>query len=199
MANKIISPQLLYNFSRFLENRVLNIEDTRFIDPIDPTEIDHTCFIEVLFCEANDSTSVPDFGYEYPHYRYKFRSISSRLSWDKTCRDRSIVYPSTTQYYVCDGQNCRTNLFQLTQDDLTLINKLLQYKRTGSTDISSIVYNNLTTKLSKLIYIYLDFKLTGDYSKYNNTDLISDSTSVLTNMFECYVVEEMFKEVSGTS
>lgn len=195
---KKVSSQLLYAFSEFLERELLKIYQLDRVDGIDSSEIDRTCFTEVLFCEAiTDSTSSSP--YQYTSFRYKFRTLDDKYSWDSAIRRRSRVYNSTTRYYKCDrNDNSVINIFHLKSDDLLLIRKILEYKQTGTTDISGIVFNNLTTNLSKLIYLYLDLKLNNNYSLYNNNVLISDATSILECMFEYYLIQEMFRQVSGT-
>lgn len=194
---KKVSSQLMYAFSKFLEREVLQIYDINRVDGINPDEIDRTNFIEVLFCEAiTDSTAAEP--YEYSSFRYKFRIIDDPYLFDSFTRRRSRVYNSTTRYYKCDNdENSVINIFRLKSDDLLLIRKLLEYKQTGSTDISGIVFNNLTTNLSKLIYLYLDLKINNDYSLYDNNILISDATSILENAFEAYLIQEMFRQISG--
>jgi hypothetical protein len=195
--SKKVSAQLLYSFSKFLEREILQIYEVNRVDGISTSELDLTCFVEVLFCEAiTDSTSSEP--YEYPGFRYKFRTIDDPYLWDGFTRRRSRVYNSTTRYYKCDkDKKSIVNIFRLKSDDLLLIRKLLEYKQTGSTDISGIIYGNLTTNLSKLIYLYLDLKVNNDYSLYNNNILISDATSILESMFEYYLIQEMFRQVSG--
>lgn len=200
MANKNLSPQLLYAFSNYLFRKDLNIDDVRGTDGISSEDVDLTTFLEVMFCEALDSTAGNTSEiYPYSSFRYLFRELTTKDSWDITCRTKGSVYPSTVKYYVCDNNEDSTNnLFNLEADDLTLLRKLLEYKTTGTTDISGIVYSNLTTKLSKLIYIYLDAMLNSSYTYYDTSSLVSDSTSLVECMFESYVINEIFEKVSSS-
>jgi hypothetical protein len=164
------------------------------VEGINSNDVDHTNFIEVLFCEAISDSTSGDI-YPYPIFNYKFRKIDDPYSWDSLTRRRSRVYPSTTTYYICDKE-ATNNIFSLTSQDLNLITKLLQFKQTGSTIIDDMVYEDLTSNLSKLIYLYLDFKINNDYSLYNNSNILADSSSLLENIFEYYLIQEIFKKVS---
>ena len=99
------------------------------------------------------------------------------------------------------------NFFCLKTDDFTMLNKLLQYRQdSSSTTIVDIVYSDLETCLSRLIYIYLDLKLNENYSLYDNLELISGPECCeecgccnlcLLYPYETYVGEEIFKFISG--
>ena len=63
--------------------------------------------------------------------------------------------------------------------------------------LSCVIYTNLTTNLSKLIYIYLKFKLTNDYTLFDNTIPLSDDNNVLENFYESFIVDTIFTYLSS--
>ena len=80
-----------------------------------------------------------------------------------------------------------------------MLDLLLTY-RTDSTaviNLSSIIYENLSTPLSKLIYIYLNFKINNDYTEFDNSIPLSSSVQVLENFYESYLVDTIFKHISS--
>ena len=119
----------------------------------------------------------------------------------------SCFIRSTSLVQTCDNGSCyptdstsvfTLNFFDLKFDDFRLLNELLIY-RTDSTaaSIADIVYSDLTTNLSKLIYIYLDLKLNENYFLYDDLTLISSSDNPLESTYECYVADEIFKFISN--
>lgn len=111
------------------------------------------------------------------------------------------------------------NKFLLQQDDFTLLDSLLRYRQDStsltiidttstivanldSTGVLIVNYDNLSTSLSKLIYLFLKLKIYGDISRYNNLIIVSRSDTnpspiVLENMYELFLIDEYFKTVSN--
>ena len=120
----------------------------------------------------------------------------------------SKLHPKMKPYV--SGIKNNVNIFDLKDDDLDMLDILLQY-RTDSTSVymidstsisvisSTIVidYNNLSTTLSKLIFIYLKFKISHDFSFFDSTALFSRSGSVLENFYESFVADTIFIYLSG--
>ncbi len=171
-----------------------------------PTYIDDTLpvrsFIEMLFNE----------NYSYDDYLYLYEGIVCSGNWPTAIRDRLRVY-EFSQYYVLNLNETGENIFNLVAADLQMLDILLAY-RTDATSVIMIdttadtifripdatadiriVFDSLTN-LSKLIFIYLDFKINQNYSRYNNTSSIASSLSLLENCYEAYIIEEIFKGVS---
>ena len=71
---------------------------------------------------------------------------------------------------------------------------------TGVTQITGsqieVNYDALSTCLSKLIYHYLNLKINGSYSAFDNQTLISCPQDVLASCYEAYVIEEVFQHIS---
>ena len=55
---------------------------------------------------------------------------------------------------------------------------------------------SLSTELSKLIYLYLDLKVNGNFLNYNNTSLISTG-GMLESCYESYLIDEYYKCMSS--
>lgn len=79
-----------------------------------------------------------------------------------------------------------------------MLDKLLEY-RLDSTSVSivGIDYDTLSTSLSKLIYIFLDLRINQSYTHYNTPDLISSPGQVLENLYEAFIIEQIFDYVSA--
>lgn len=191
-SSTILIPELQEYFSRFVVESSLNRSGTFFPSSInlDLIYVENKSFITMLFEDE----------FNYHNYRYLYRKIDPLTSPDGTIRTRMGVFPFSGQCYVCDSDStayCSINFFNLQDDDFKLLDKLLQYRHDStSVVISDIVYNDLTTVLSKLIYIYLDLKINHSREKYDNTQILSGATQVLETTYEFYVIEEMFKYVS---
>lgn len=200
VSAKVI-PELQHWFYDFVINSIVN----KYVVPA-PVDIAVAwmpvgSFIEMLFNEDyNEST-----------YEYRFKGGTSNSGWPEVVRTRSMIYGAAADYLQLDPTG--DNVFLLQQDDFTLLDTLLAYRQdsTGVTIIDStgtavfdvisgtltVNYNILSTDLSKLIYLYLKLKIYGDYSRYNNLATISDTTSVLNNMFELVLIDEYFNTVSN--
>jgi len=158
-------------------------------------------FVEMLFNE----------NYSENAYEYRYKGGTSNAGWPEVVRTRSMVYGAAADYLQLDPTG--DNVFLLQQDDFTLLDALLAYRQdsTGVTiiDSTSVVavfdsttgvlvvnYDSLTTNLSQLIYLYLKLKIYGDYSRYDNLEVVSGTTLVLENMFELLLIDEYFDTVS---
>lgn len=186
-------------FSRFVVDSTIN----KYEIP-KPVDIDliyyniRKTFIELLF---NDN-------YSYTEYFYKFNLDTNKYAWPDPVKTRLLIYPTSAKFYKISDED-GTNIFNLQHDDLILLNALLQYRidSTSVTIIDSIIidfvgnvlyatYSALSTNLSKLIFLYLDLKINNNYSNYDDTDLVSSSTSVLENQYEAYVLDEFYKYIT---
>jgi len=61
--------------------------------------------------------------------------------------------------------------------------------------VLKVRYDILGTKLSKLIYLYLDLKIYNNYSHYDN-NLIVSSGRLLESCYEVYVLDQIYKIIS---
>jgi len=146
-------------------------------------------FIDVLFRDD----------YEPDYYRYLYRRVLDKSTWPPIVLTRLMLDPENAQYFRCDGDDVNLhnyNLYSLQNDDLLLLNYLLEYRNTKNTNHRDTIYNNLSSNLSRMIYIYLDVKLYDDNSKYPADISMSAQGDILENCFEVYLVENIFNQIS---
>lgn len=201
LASTNLVPELQYWFNYFVINSEVNKNQIPIPTTLDDVYLPQKSFIELLFNE----------NYEYDEYKYYYEQDTNKYGWPYIVKTRMGVYPSSAKYYTLSDSTA-TNLFDLQEHDVTLLNALLAY-RADSTAVSIITdstavafinnilyssYNNLETNLSKLIFLYLDLKINENYSNYNNENLVSEG-SLLESLYETYVLDEMFKLVSNKS
>jgi len=210
LSSTILVPELQYWVNRTIVNGSLNKYGIPAAVELNSIVLPHRSFIELLF---NDS-------YSHTSYLYHYVDISNSNSWPGVIRDRMMIYAASAKYYWLYTPECgrpdstaKINLFLLEPDDLTMLDALLAYRMdetgvtlidststsvvdTTSGTIISVNYNGLSTDLSKLIYHYLNLKINNDFSSYDNTNLISDSSSLLASCYEAYVIEQMFQFMS---
>lgn len=191
-----VAPDLLYYGQQYVINSTANKAKIP-IPPEIPVTIfgyDNRSFIRLLFDE--------NWPINFHSYRYLYRNETCENTASEALRRRMRIYGEINNLYVCDNDStsvCNINLFNLQPDDLTMLDLLLTY-RTDSTafiNISSIVYSNLNTVLSKLIHIYLNFKINNNYSDFDNAIPLSSSIQVLENFYESYLVDTIFKYISS--
>ena len=183
-------PELQYYFEKFVESSSLNKYQFRSPATFSESYTTPASFTELLF--ADNWPSI------YTSYKYCYRELD-RTSWTGSIRDRLGIYSQSAQYYIIDEEcptgcnNSTSNIFQLQTDDITMLDKLLQWRLDStSVTIADIDSTALVTNLSILIYRYLDLKLNNNYTAYNNTTLIADQTRILEVVYESYVIENMF-------
>jgi hypothetical protein len=181
-------PELQYYFNKFVCNSTMNKRLFPIPAPLRIEYFDENrSFIRMLF----------DDSWTYVHYWYKYIREDSKGSWPLEVQTRLNVYPTSGQYYMCSDSTAAINLFLLQPDDFLLLDRLSHFRRHPEhSSVSDIEYGDLTTNLSKLIYIYLVLKIQHDYHLYNNTTLISDPVFSLECCYEAYVAENVFDYVS---
>ena len=185
-------PDIQYWFNTFILNSHLNKDMVMF--PVTS--------LERAYVEENNSFIRLLFDDNWPinliTYSYKFYLVVDLLSIPYNYRTRLMVYPITGQYYLCSGNDSGLDLFVMQPDDIKLLDKLLEYRLDStSVIISDIVYDTLTTNLSKLIYLYLDFKINNNYSNFDDVLPISDQTKCLECFYEMYICESLFDYISN--
>lgn len=189
MNPNIYVPELDYFFHEYWKTRgefsIHEIPDPVILS--DVSIIKSGSFIELLFSE----------NFSEDTYRYLFlkRLISS---FSRPIRERLLV-TKALQPYMCEttvSDSIGTvNIFSLENDDILLLNHLLEYRTGEAVDLSSTDYNLLNTNLSKMIYLYLDLVVNGNYTNMNSETPISDSTSVIEVLYEIYLINETYKRI----
>jgi hypothetical protein len=198
LASTILVGELQAWFNSFVLGSTINKNAVPSPVEIGDVYLSPNSFIALLFNDDYDTVIYPVY-----KYLYKEESISC---WPNTVKNRIMIYPTSAKYLVIDDDE-GTNVFTLQSDDLTLLDSLLAYRAdsTGVIIVDSVTtsfdstasilyatYDNLSTPLSRLIFLYLDLKINENYSNYNNTILVSNGT-VLETLYEMYVMDQYFE------
>lgn len=190
-------PELQKWFNDFVKNSSVNRYAVPM--PVDIADVYLTpnSFIALLFNDSYDASLYPEY-----KYLYKEEHISC---WPNTAKTRLMIYPYCASYHVIDDDE-GTNIFLLQNDDFTLLDALLSFRAdsTALTIVDSVTtyfdstsnilyatYGNLSTDLSKLIFLYLDLEVNGNFSNYNNSSLVSNG-DLLESFYEMYVIDKYF-------
>lgn len=203
IASARLVPELAHWFYEFVVNSAVNAYEIPAPVDIPAVYQPQNSFIELLFNENYNGTT----------YEYLYIENPSWGCVPIIAVDRLNIYPGAGKYMKLNtaGQN----IFNLQDDDFTLLNALLQYRQdstsvtlidttaiaTFSFDSSASIYilradyHSLRTNLSKLIYLYLDLKIRSNTSRYNNTNLVCQT--LLEGCYEALVLDEMFKFISA--
>jgi len=150
-------------------------------------------FIRLLFDK--------DWPRDYTYYFSCYRPTSDSGNWPQIVLTRAKLYPNSAQYYVaCDcTSSLAINVFNLTSTDTMMLDQLLSYRLNPSSYTLPFPYSILTTNLSKMIWIYLNLKVNGDYSNFDNSVPLSDPRSTLENMYETFLTDIVFNFIQKKS
>lgn len=91
------------------------------------------------------------------------------------------------------------NIFNFTDEELMMLDKLYEYKMCNIPDpentdlLDYIVFENLISPLSKLIYIYLDFELNRNYANYMDLEPFTDGSNLLHSIYEKHVLDHIYR------
>jgi len=206
----IVVPELQNYYTKFISSSQLNKNQISHSVRICESFMSKNSFLRLIFDD-----NWPNI---YKSYRYLYRRDENVGGWPDIIKDRTMVYPTSTQYYSSDSDStaiCNINAFNLSNNDLVLLDALLKFRLTDSTsliviDSTSVIdpifidstssdttavltvnYSKLS-RFSKLVFLYLNLEVNKDISYYNDTTLISSSHSVLESTYESYVLEKMF-------
>lgn len=194
LSSTNLVPELQYFFNKFVTHSNVNKYQVPAPSSIGLLYMPQKSFIELLFNE----------NYSYVNYHYKYEEDTNKYAWPDIVKSRLLIYPAAAKYFI--SKSTGTNIFNLQNEDLTLLDALLQY-RIDSTSVSIIdstavsfisnilyaTYSNISSTLAKLIFLYLDLKIYGRTSNYDNQITIASSTNILECMYETFVLDEMFK------
>ena len=204
LANTTFIPELQYWFNQYVQNSSVNRYEIPMPVSIPIESLTSNSVISLLFNKT----------YQHSDYIYKYREETNRAGWPDLVRQRLMIYASS-KYLVADNNG--TNIFNLQNDDLIMLDALTIYRNDSSglviadvvglslvtNPISHIAtlsttYNSLTTKLSKLIYLYLDLLIRENYENYNNIDIVTCGT-LLETCFELFVLDVCFDFVTNNA
>ena len=132
---------------------------------------------------------------------YASNGIGRRLQIYRTTNGLYTPSYDSTAIAVWDIFNLEYN------NDTFMLDKLLEYRMglydaTSNPIIDISDYSTLTTKLSKLIYVYLDIKLNDNYDMYDDassTAVTPGFKSLLEIIYELVIIESIFNLVSARS
>lgn len=198
-------PELQHWFYHFVvEESIVNKYDNPPPADIPVEFLTDNSFISMLF---NDDYLETDYEWRYVQETnfYCIPPVAVR---------RLQIYPGSWKYLKNDPDG--ENIFDLQPIDFTMLDTLLAYRvdetsvtmidstsgvdfvsdTTANVYILTAAYSAMTTTLSKLIYLYLDLEINGNYQNYNNTDIIS-SCQVLESLYEAYLIDRYYKFMSG--
>jgi hypothetical protein len=200
-------PEMQHWFYRFVKESSVNKNAVPAPVDVETRWLPTGSFIEMLFNE----------NYRENFYEYRYLDTLSNASWPSCVRSRMMLYGNSGKYLQLNPAG--ENKFLLQHDDFTLLDSLLRYRQDStsltiidttatmvatldSTGVLIVNYDDLSTSLSKLIYLFLKLKIYGDISRYNNLTIVSrDDTNpspiVLENMYELFLIDEYFKTVSS--
>ena len=133
-------------------------------------------------------------------YHYLFSVISSN-NLDIASRERIRSSRHTITCYVTSDDDNAENLLSISDETITMLDLLLNYRLNLSVDLSSIIYANLENILSKLIYIYLDLMLNNHYNNIINIlqPLVNSSNDIIIKLYCTYIINESYKKIKNTT
>ncbi len=138
-------------------------------------------------------------------YQIMYEEVGFQGLNDFILTNRLVHYRSDLQVYTSveegvEPSNQAQNVLEINEEEIQLLNILFDYRTTSSDSTSGldlIIFDDLDSGLSKLIYIYLQFVLYGDFSLYNNVDTYADSNRLIELIFEKYVIDTYFRSTAN--
>jgi len=188
--NTIVVPELQYYFGMFVKKTTLNKDEIPFPVQLNRTDLyEDRSFLRLLFDN--------EWPANYTHYYICYHERACKENWPAIVQTRANIYARTASYWVaCDcTASFAINIFNLGTEETAMLDQLLLYRLNPCAYSLSIDYSTLTTNLGKLIWMYLNLKVNEDYSRIDTTTPIASSNSTLENMFECYIIENVFNFV----
>jgi hypothetical protein len=220
LTSYTIVPELQHGYSLFVIDSSIVTKD-RIPPPVDIPELylSNISFISMLF---NNSYCQDSYEYKYkqetnvlciPRIAYdrmivypsssqyvnidpKGDNIFALQADDFTLLDALLKYRTL----ICDSTGVETacgvdaTSFNLVMIDSTNVSFVCD--ATTNICILQASLGSLSTELSKLIYLYLDLKVNGNFLNYNNTSLISTG-GMLESCYESYLIDQYYKCMSS--
>ena len=187
--NAIVIPDLEFYFGMFVKSTTLNKEEIPFPVQLKREDLyQDKSFIRLLF---DDNWPTDE---AHTSYFFCYHERACPENWPQIVIDRAKVYAPNAQYYIaCDSTaSFAINIFGLASDDTLMLDQLLLYRLNPYVYGLGIPYSSLTTNLSKLIWHYLNLKVNQDYAPYDNLTPIADPNITIENMYESYIIENIF-------
>ena len=202
-ANTQLVPELQHYVYEFIVSSAVNKHQVPVPVDVDSIFLEQGTIVELLFDETFTGSS----------YKYLYQQVP-RTQWPYIIRQRLSLYSSSQYLQASDSTGL--NVFNLQHDDLLMADVLLKYRNDSTsvvvvndstaTSISIVTSGNLTTvtanvnlfstSLSKLIFLYLDLKINGNYLTYFTlSDVISSNNEVLATCFELKLIDDYFQYI----
>ena len=136
-----------------------------------------------------DSTSIYGLDVKYLFTKYPLSTFG------KGIERRLKSSPDLIEGFISDttGEYDLLNLYDSSSQNSIMIDKLIDYRLGNTVSLDDVVYEEINYTLAKLIYIYLDLMVNGNYLELDTTNTISSDASVVDNLFELYVLNESHK------
>ena len=208
LSNTSLVPEFQHYFHDFVLRSTVNKNQIPMPVDIDPMFLTSQSVVELL---CNNT-------FPYSSYYYLYQNSSIGL-WPVLTRQRLMVYPSSK--YLVPGTT-GDNIFNLQADDFSMLDILLRYRHdstsvilidttadstaliiidstAGILTVTGNVNTSLHTPLSKLIFLYLDLHINGNYLGYYNMSTIISDCSMLATCFELKLIDDYFDFMSSRS
>lgn len=208
LANTSLVPEFQHYFHDFVLGSTVNKNQIPIPVDVEPMFLTNQSVVELL-CSAT---------FPYDSYYYLYHNETDPLCWPTITRQRLMIYPSSE--YLIPDETTGDNIFNLVSDDFTMLDVLLQYRHDATSviiidttaDSTAIIivtdatagtitvigeFDDLSTPLSQLIYLYLDLHINGNYLGYYNTSGIISDCSMLATCFELKLIDDYFDFMSN--
>lgn len=199
ISSTIVVPELQIQAHDYIISSDINKYNVQFPPRLLSTCLPPGSFITMLFDES----------YDLDYYKYLYAEVQDKQAWPEIVKRRLNVYPVSAKFMTLNDDTGR-NLFNLEQDDFTMLDALLAYRQDATSfiliDTTSVSItdttagitivraglNSLSTELSKLIFVYLDLEANKNTSNYStNTPISTDGA--LETVFELFVIDKYFE------
>ncbi len=150
--------------------------------------------IDLLFNDGFDSTSYIIVFKEIDFSSLGDAALNNRLSTHISSDLHIFVSENAKYESLYSNDNDASNILEITPEEESLLDLLLVFRRTNTVDITSIIYEDLNSSLSKLIYLYLYLKTNKNYDLFNMVLPVANEDRFLELIYEKYVLDAYFRE-----
>jgi len=185
----IIAPDFDYSWYKFVSSQQCTIVETTIpYSPIDKSLCHpQSICLALLYPEEFDWNTDILFGY----VESTDSDVHNKLSYKLSIYANPIILWPNSNDINCDD----INLWNVTNDDITLLNALKQLYTNNNVTLPD--YDSLNTVLSKLIWIFLNYCINGDV----NIDNLSELTpqTLLELAYQIKVCHHIYESVIVSS
>ena len=147
---------------------------------------------EEYVCTGSIFELLFNIGFDHTTSMFGFGEVSY-TTFPPRIKDRLSIKANRPTCYMSDSTG--DNIKEITDEEIDMMILLLDYRDDLDVDISDLVYDNLESRLSKLVYIYLDVMVNDEYSSIDRIPLLDDSTRTIDLMFEIFTCNECHKKL----